>query len=287
MSGRLRGFALPTPGMSPIALSINPASAIARSHSGPSDHRVSGMTEEEKDHDDDENDSPQRCRSCASRWHAIWTCAPLDRRLVVATAVRVLDRTLMRVGNDEYARHNQSYGLTTLLDEAGEAHRIGSEDINDYVRESTGGDFTAKDFRTWNATLRAIQIMHSTPLPQCISERALAGCIAQAVKQVAAGLRNTPTVCRKSYINPIVFDAWRCGALHDAIREQIARAPRKAERIVATFLRRQAARAAREVRRAARVRAPAHASRPRARRTSTYRRPDAPKRAFGVDAARS
>ena len=265
--------------------------------------------------------------------------AGMPRDKVLAIVVSLLDATRLRIGNDEYARDNASYGLTTLknrhaqfvgdgklvlrfvgkggavheiavgdrrlarlvrrcqelpgqrlfqyVDDSGETRPIDSDQVNAYLKECMGEDFTAKDFRTWNATLRAIQIMHSTPLPQRMSERALAGCIAQAVKQVAAGLRNTPTVCRKSYINPIVFDAWRCGALHDAIREQIARAPRKAERIVATFLRKQAARAAREARRAARVRAPALASRPRARRRSTYRGPGAPKRTFRADAARS
>jgi DNA topoisomerase IB len=109
-----------------------------------------------------------------------------------------------------------------------------------YLREAMGDDFTAKDFRTWGATLRAIAIMHATPLPDPASERALKGCIADAVKQVANDLRNTPTVCRKSYINPLVFDAWRSGALHKGIGEKIAGAPRRAERLVPGFLRRQA-----------------------------------------------
>ena len=82
--------------------------------------------------------------------------------------------------------------------------------------------------------------MHATPLPDPLSERALAGLIVQAVKQVAADLGNTPAVCRKSYINPLVFDAWRSGALHDGIGEELAGGPRKAERLVAAFLRRKA-----------------------------------------------
>jgi hypothetical protein len=69
---------------------------------------------------------------------------------------------------------------------------------------------------------------------------------------VAAELRNTPAVCRKSYINPLVFDAWRSGALHRDIGENIAGAPRKAERLVVMFLRRQARRAASMARRPAR-----------------------------------
>ena len=135
----------------------------------------------------------------------------LDRRLVVATAVRVLDRTLMRVGNDEYARHNQSYGLTTLLDEAGEAHRIGSEDINDYVRESTGGDFTAKDFRTWAATVLAV--VELSKLEPVASEAAKKKNIVEAIKQVAARLGNTPAVCRSSYVHPEVLASYLDGSL--------------------------------------------------------------------------
>jgi DNA topoisomerase IB len=108
-----------------------------------------------------------------------------------------------------------------------------------------GDDFTAKDFRTWGATLRAIAIMHGTPLPDPPSERALKACIVDAVKQVATDLRNTPTVCRKSYINPLVFDAWRSGALHKGIGQRIAGAPRRAERLVPAFLRRQARQAKR------------------------------------------
>ena len=103
-----------------------------------------------------------------------------------------------------------------------------------------GADFTAKDFRTWGATLRAAAIMHATPLPDPATERAITACVVDAIRRVAAELRNTPAVCRKSYINPLVFDAWRTGALHRGIGERIAGAPRKAERLVLRFLRRHA-----------------------------------------------
>ncbi len=217
----------------------------------------------------------------------------MPREKVLAIVVSLLDATRVRIGNAEYARDNDSYGLTTLknrhvefigdgklllrfagkggadhevavgdrrlarlvrrcqelpgqrlfqyVDDAGQTRPIDSDQVNAYLKECMGEDFTAKDFRTWNATLRAIQIMHSTPLPEPTSERALAARIVEAVKQVAAGLRNTPAVCRKSYINPIVFEAWRRGALHAKIREPIAGAPRRAERVAAAFLRRQAA----------------------------------------------
>jgi len=131
--------------------------------------------------------------------------------------------------------------LFQYVDDAGETRPIDSDQVNAYLKEAMGDDFTAKDFRTWNATLHAIEIMRSTPLPEPPSERAASARIAEAVREVAAGLRNTPAVCRKSYINPVAFDAWRDGSLHDAIREELRGAPRKAERIVASFLRRYAA----------------------------------------------
>ncbi len=216
----------------------------------------------------------------------------LPREKVLAVVVSLLDATRVRIGNTEYARDNDSYGLTTLrnrhvqfvrdgrllfrfrgkggarqeiavddrqlgrlvrrchelpgqllfqyVDEAGERHPIDSDQVNLYLKEAMGDDFTAKDFRTWGATLRAIAIMHSTPLPNPGSERALNACIGAAVQQVAADLRNTPAVCRKSYINPLVFTAWRSGALHNGIGEEIAGAPRRAERLALEFLRRQA-----------------------------------------------
>jgi DNA topoisomerase I len=213
----------------------------------------------------------------------------LPREKVLAVIVSLLDATRVRIGNAEYARDNNSYGLTTLrnrhvqfvrdgrllfrfrgkggaeqeiaiddrqlvrlvrrchelpgqrlfqyVDETGERHPIDSDQVNVYLKEAMGDDFTAKDFRTWGATLRAIAIMHSTPLPDPGSERALNACIVAAVKQVASDLRNTPAVCRKSYINPLVFDAWRSGALHQGISEEIAGAPRRAERLAIVFLR--------------------------------------------------
>jgi DNA topoisomerase IB len=217
----------------------------------------------------------------------------MPREKVLAIVVSLLDATRLRIGNDEYARENASYGLTTLknrharfvgngglvlrfvgkggaaheiavgdkrlarlvrrcqelpgqrlfqyLDDAGETRPIDSDQVNAYLKDRMGEDFTAKDFRTWSATLTATRIMHATPLPASRSERALAARIVEAVREVAAGLRNTPAVCRKSYINPVVFDAWRSGALHGEIGESIAGAPRRAERAVAEFLRRHAA----------------------------------------------
>jgi DNA topoisomerase-1 len=215
----------------------------------------------------------------------------LPKEKVLAVVVSLLDATRVRIGNAEYARDNNSYGLTTLrnrhvqfirdgrlrfrfrgkggadheiavddrrlarlvrhchelpgqrlfqyVDEDGGRHPIDSDQVNAYLREVMGADFTAKDFRTWGATLRAISLMAATPLPEEPSERALNECVVAAIKTVAGELRNTPAVCRKSYVNPVVFVAWRNGSLHKAIREDISAAPRRAERLALSFLRRQ------------------------------------------------
>jgi len=118
---------------------------------------------------------------------------------------------------------------------------IDSGQINDYLREAMGDDFTAKDFRTWGATLHAITLLARTPLPNFPSERALKSEIAEVVKQVAAKLRNTSAVCRKSYINPAVFDSWRSGVIHQVFSGSLSpAAPRKAETLVLAFLRHEA-----------------------------------------------
>ena len=206
-----------------------------------------------------------RCHGCVAESRRDLFAEGLPREKVLAAIVSLLDATWIRVGNAEYARDNDSYGLTTLrnrhvrflpsgrllfqfrakggaehevvvddkrlvrivrrchqlpgqrlfqyLDD-GSRHPIDSGQVNQYLKDAMGAEFTAKDFRTWGATLQAIAIMARTPLPESRSEAALNSCIVGAVKQVAAQLRNTPAVCRKSYINPIVFAGWRSGALH-------------------------------------------------------------------------
>ena len=103
--------------------------------------------------------------------------------------------------------------LFQYLDEAGGRHAIDSGQVNDYLRERMDGEFTAKDFRTWHATLHALTLLGRVPIPERRTEAALRRCINAVVKEVAAGLRNTPAVCRKSYINPAVFLAWQGGKL--------------------------------------------------------------------------
>ena len=99
------------------------------------------------------------------------------------------------------------------MDEDGGRRAVDSGQVNDYLRERMGGEFTAKDFRTWHATLHALTLLGDVPVPEKPSEAAFRRCINGVVKDVATGLRNTPAVCRKSYINPAVFVAWQNGAL--------------------------------------------------------------------------
>jgi len=150
--------------------------------------------------------------------------------------------------------------------------------LNQYVQEHMGDDFTVKDFRTWGATLRAIALMAATPLPEQSSERALKTSITTAIKQVAEELRNTPAVCRKSYINPIVFTAWRNGSLQKIIKSDGAAAPRKAERLALTFLRREAKRATMPSGEPVRVRRAGVRPAPQDRHPHRQRHPSAPAR---------
>ncbi len=186
----------------------------------------------------------------------------LPREKVLAAVVRLLELTLIRVGNDEYAKINKSFGLTTLrkrhvtlsgvgavfefrgksgkdhrtsfqdrrlarvvkacqelrgqrlfqyLDADGRRRAIESTDVNDYLRDATGGDFTAKDFRTWGGSLAAALFLRNEPAPADEHEaRAIANRCIKAVSQV---LGNTPAVCRASYVTPLVFEAHAKGAL--------------------------------------------------------------------------
>ena len=174
------------------------------------------------------------------------------RERVLATLVRLLDTTFIRIGNEEYARGNGSYGLTTLrtrhagvredeirlsfigksrvrhevtladrrvanvvrrckalpgqelfqyADDDGSVHKLTSADVNDYLSDIAGTRITAKDFRTWHGSVMALEFTRLA----CQGER-VAGAAKQVVTQVAARLRNTVAVCRKSYIHPKVLE---------------------------------------------------------------------------------
>ena len=213
------------------------------------------------------------------------------RDKVIAAVVRLLEKTLARVGNEEYARDNESFGLTTLrnrharvkgkritLDfrgkhgidahlelidsrlanvvghlqdlrgqhlfqfegENGVPHAITSDDVNDYLREVTGEDITAKDFRTWAATNLAALALQE--FERFDTQAAAKKNVLRTVEAVAKMLGNTPSVCRKCYIHPAIFDGYVDGTLSEALairaEKTLAEAHdlTMAERAVVTFL---------------------------------------------------
>jgi DNA topoisomerase-1 len=186
----------------------------------------------------------------------------LPRRKVIAAVVRLLEKTLIRVGNDEYARDNNSYGLTTMrnrhvrvtrstlrfrftgkagkthdiafndvrlakivrrcrdlpghelfayVDDDGTVRDVGSGDVNDYLREITGQEFTAKTFRTWAATVLAACALQDAP--ECRSATEAKRHVVRAVEAVAGLLGNTATICKKSYVHPAILEAYMDGSL--------------------------------------------------------------------------
>ncbi|HEX8100406.1 MAG TPA: DNA topoisomerase IB [Actinomycetota bacterium] len=186
----------------------------------------------------------------------------LPRAKVLATVIRILDTTLVRIGNQEYARMNDSFGLTTLqdrhaditgaklrlrfrgkggkvhqvavqdrrlartvkrcqdlpgeelfqyVDEAGEQHVVESGDVNDYLREISGEEFSAKDFRTWGGTVLAAEAL--VRRGEFETQTEAKSNVVDAIKDVAAQLNNTPAVCRSSYVHPEVIQAYMDGSL--------------------------------------------------------------------------
>lgn len=197
-----------------------------------------------------------------ARVHEDLRLSGLPRRKVLATVVRLLEQTLIRVGNEEYARANKSFGLTTMrtrhvavagatvhftfrgksgvthaidlsdrrlagivkrlqalpgqelfqyVDEGGKRHTIDSADVNAYLTELTGQDFTAKDFRTWAGTVLALTALRE--FPPFDSETQATHNVVQAIERVAARLGNTPAICRKCYVHPHLLDAYLDGSL--------------------------------------------------------------------------
>jgi len=190
------------------------------------------------------------------------------RETVLATIVRLLDTTYVRIGNEEYARENKSFGLTTLrnrhaavsgstlklrfrgksgkehevalddprvarvvrrcqampgqdlfqyVDEDGAPHGVGSADVNDYIREAGGADFTAKDFRTWHGTAHALALW----LERCESGACKRPSAKELLAEVASRLGNTVAVCKKSYVHPRVLEVL-ASELDDELRAALA-----------------------------------------------------------------
>jgi DNA topoisomerase-1 len=217
---------------------------------------------------------------------------------VVAAVVRLLDETQIRVGNEEYARENHSYGLTTLRDrhaeitptrihlmfrgksgklgertvkdrrlarvvrrcqdlpgqilfqyvgDDGGPHPVDSRDVNHYLQEVTGGPFTAKDFRTWAASVAVAARLRAQGEPA--SGTGAKKAVVAAIKEAAAELANTPAVCRASYVHPAVVDAHLDGRLAAVesrdVRRQLATTPglSEDEALLMVLLRREQAEA--------------------------------------------
>ena len=193
----------------------------------------------------------------------------LPKEKVVALVVRLLETTLIRVGNDQYAKENKSFGLTTMrdrhadisgttvtfefsgkagveheidlrdrrlarlvkqcqdipgqhlfqyIDEDGTRQPIDSDDVNAYLKEITGADYTAKDFRTWAGTKLAAEAL--AEFEEFDSETAAKKNVMSAIERVAARLGNTTTVCRKCYVHPAVIDAYMDGDTVTSIRQR-------------------------------------------------------------------
>lgn len=193
----------------------------------------------------------------------------LPRRKVLATLVRLMETTYIRVGNEEYARENHSYGLTTMrnkhvnvdgstvtfkfqgksgkkhsidltdrrlaniikrcqdipgyelfqYEDSEGHHSIDSADVNEYLHEVSGQDFTAKDFRTWAGTVLACSALRE--LVSFESETQAKKNVVQAIDVVAERLGNTRAVCRKCYIHPAVLDSYMGGVMAALIEKEI------------------------------------------------------------------
>jgi len=252
----------------------------------------------------------------------------LPREKVLATVVRLLETTRARIGNEEYARENESFGLTTLrerqvrvrgsrlrfrfrgksgvehaielddrrlagivrrmqdlpgeelfryVDDDRETRRIESADVNAYLKEISGEDFSSKDFRTWAGTVLAARALHA--LGPCSTQADGKRNIAQAIAAVAGALGNTTAVCRKCYIHPEILESYLEGELGDFM--QRAGGSKAAEKAVAALLKARSRRTAAAMRRSgyegrsllpALARSLAHRARPLQRSAQTAAR---------------
>jgi DNA topoisomerase-1 len=207
--------------------------------------------------------------SIRARVHKDLSKPGLPREKVLAALLRLLETTLIRVGNEEYARKNGSFGLTTMkdrhvdinrsnvrfgffgkgrkrheidlndrrlarvvkrcrdipgqelfqyIDEEGNRRSIDSSDVNDYLREISGEEFTAKDFRTWVGTVLAAYALHE--LEACDSDTQAKKNVVRAIEAVSERLGNTAAICRKCYVHPEVIDAYMDGSLIRTLKQR-------------------------------------------------------------------
>lgn len=194
----------------------------------------------------------------------------LPREKVLATIVRLLETTFIRVGNEEYARENHSYGLTTMrnkhvdvngsqvrfkfqgksgvrhtidlsdkrlarivkrcldlpgyelfqyIDDDGTLHTVDSADVNDYLREISSQQFTAKDFRTWAGTVLACSMLRE--FESFNTETEAKKNVVRAIAAVAQRLGNTPSVCRKCYVHPAVIECYVGGEMYKTFEKKM------------------------------------------------------------------
>ena len=153
----------------------------------------------------------------------------------VANEVALDDDRLTRLLR--HCRELPGQMLFQYTDDDGTKQPVDSGLVNDYLRDAMGEEFTAKDFRTWGATCATIALLAETPLPDTQTDRVSK--LAEVVKTVAQNLRNTPAVCRKSYIHPVVFDAWSDGSLHRIIGPEPLGNAKKQEFAALRFLRKR------------------------------------------------
>jgi len=159
----------------------------------------------------------------------------LKREKVLATVVQLLQRTFIRVGNQQH--------LFQYFDDDGKLCDVTSQDVNDYLREITGEDFTAKDFRTWAGTLLAAMALNAQE--RFTSKKEATVNIKNAIAAAAKLLGNTPTICRKCYVHPAILESYLSGHLIEGLRTKIDEAKEvqdfdEDETAVLNFLRRQA-----------------------------------------------
>jgi DNA topoisomerase IB len=150
-------------------------------------------------------------------------------------AVPVGDARLVRLLRQ--CRQLPGQPLFQFIADDGLSQPVDSGMVNEYLLAAMGGEFTAKDFRTWGATVQTLAALAATPLPDPPSERGLALLVNSAIDEVAKSLRNTPAVCRNSYIHPLVIEGWKDGSLHKLVPAAVANHPRKLERATLRFLR--------------------------------------------------
>jgi DNA topoisomerase I len=133
-------------------------------------------------------------------------------------AVSLRDRRLARVVKQ--CRDLPGQELFQYLDENGERHAVTSDDVNDYLREISGQDFTAKDFRTWTGTVIATAALCACG--ECASQTQGKHAISEAIKTAAERLGNTPAICRKSYVHPRVLASYLDGSLFTQVPTAVA-----------------------------------------------------------------